>query len=128
MILNDAAKWFTGLTGRGWLVIGGAAALIVAGVVAFKVLDNSGKRTVAVAAEAGASTAVVKGQAQTLDQLKDANDAETDLRAAGERGAARYDQCLQDSRRPAACERYRPFTPGQQLVPRGRGDTIFPSG
>ena len=58
--------------------------------------------------EAGAAGAVIAGQAQTLDQLKDANDAEQDLRSSGERSARKYDQCLLDSRRKEACERYRP--------------------
>ena len=108
MKLEDVTGWFGSLAPRGWLIIGGAVALIIAGVVAFKVLDNNGKRTVAVAREAGAVGAVATGQAQTLDQLKDANDAEQDLRAHGERSAARYAQCLQDSRRREACERYNP--------------------
>jgi hypothetical protein len=117
MKLESLTGWFASLAPRGWLLVGGAAALVIAGIVAFKVLDNSGKRTVAVARQAGTVEAVATGQAQTLEQLKDANDAEQDLRSSGERSAARFDQCLQDSRRPAACERYRPVARPQQLVP-----------
>jgi hypothetical protein len=105
-IFSKAASWIGGFTPRAWLIAAGALALIIAGNFAFKVLDNSGKRTVAVAKDAGATAAVASGQAQTLDQLKDANDAEQDLRSSGERSDARYTQCLQDSRRREACERY----------------------
>lgn len=107
--MRKVLGWFSSLAPRGWLIIGGAAALLIAGFVAFKVLDNCGKRTVALAKHAGTVEAVATGQAQTLEQLKDANDAEADLRAAGERSAVRYAQCLQDSRRKDACERYRPL-------------------
>jgi hypothetical protein len=112
-MFKNATAWLSGFTPRAWLILGAALALIIAGIVAFKVLDNAGKRTVAVARDAGATAAVATGQAQTLDQLKDANDAEQDLRASGERSATRYAQCLRDSRRPASCERYRPFTSAQ---------------
>ena len=108
MVLSDATKWFGSLAPLGWLIVGAVLALIFAGVVAFKVLDNGGKRTVAIAHEAGAVGAVATVQAQTLDQHGDANHAEQDLRAGGERSAARVAQCLQDSRRPVACERYEP--------------------
>lgn len=60
------------------------------------------------ATNAGATAAVVAGQNQTLDQLKDANDAEDTLRADGERSARRYADCLLDSREKQACERYNP--------------------
>ncbi len=65
-------------------------------------------RTIDTAAEAGATSAVVKGQAQTFEQLGDANNAEQDLRSGGERSAARYGECLRNSTRKAACERYNP--------------------
>lgn len=60
------------------------------------------------ARDAGATSAIVAGQGQTLDQLGDANEAEQDLRAGGERSAARYQQCLLDSRNKPGCERYNP--------------------
>lgn len=109
--------WFTGLTPKGWAMLGLAAALAVAGIVAFNVLDNAQERTVAVAREAGTVSAIATGQAQTLDQLKDANDAERAIAVGGERNAARFAECLQNSRRLAACERYNPDAGPQQLVP-----------
>ena len=60
--------------------------------------------------EIGAQGAIIVGQKQTLDQLKDAKDAESNL--GGERSGARYSDCLLDSRNKAACERYNPY-PGQ---------------
>lgn len=117
--MKRVVGWFTGLTPQGWLLLGLVAALIIAGIVAFNVLGNAQERTVAVAVarDAGTVSAIASGQAQTLDQLKDANDAERAIEAGGERNAARYAECLQNSRRPAACERYNPEPRAEQLVP-----------
>ena len=60
------------------------------------------------AKEAGATGAVLQGQNQTLDQLKDANDAETKLRTDGPRSAIAYAECLRNNRNYPACERYNP--------------------
>lgn len=107
-LFSQLAQWTGGFTPRAWLLVG-ALTLLAAGVfVAITTIDHAGERTVKAATEAGAVGAVASGQAQTLDQLKDANDAEQDLRSSGERSAARYAQCLQDSRRREACERYNP--------------------
>jgi hypothetical protein len=101
------------LSPRIWLAIG-VIALIAAAAIGFVVMfDHAGERTVKVAAEAGGTAAVAAGQQQTLEQLKDANNAQQDLRHAGERSADRYDQCLLDSDRPAACERYKPIAPAE---------------
>lgn len=97
---------FAGLKVKVWLALAGVLAVVA--FVVIRVADNAVEDTLDTAKEAGASGVVIAGQEQTLDQLGDANDAEKDLRAGGERSAARYDQCLQDSRRRAACERYRP--------------------
>jgi hypothetical protein len=96
---------------KAWLGI--AALLGLLAFVVIRVADNADKRKIETAKEAGASSAVIAGHETTLGQLKDANDAETDLRAGGERSADRYNQCLQDSDRPGACERYKPV----ELVP-----------
>lgn len=101
-------KFFASITPKGWLVIGVAAALVAAVAAVVIISDNRDKRLVETAEGAGAADAVITGQNRTLDQLGDANDAEANLRAGGERNADRFNQCLQDSRRPEACERYRP--------------------
>lgn len=107
------------LTLQGKLFAGAAALLFLIAVAAG--LYFSGKRkgenVVANAKQSGRVEAVATGQAQTLDQLGDANHAQQDLRSSGERSPARFQQCLLDSDRPAACERYRPLPPAKQLVP-----------
>ena len=103
-----AAKGLFGLARWGWLVI----ALVGLALIAWAIIgtyDNTLDDARETGREAGASGAVIAGQNQTLDQLGDANDAEQDLRSAGERSAERYAGCLRDSRRKAACERYRPL-------------------
>jgi hypothetical protein len=102
---------FSGLSiGRKALALGGAV-LLIAGLcfALFKIVTHGQDARVGEAREAGATEAVAAGQGRTLDQLGDANDAQRNLRNHGERSAARYDQCLLDSRGPAACERYRPL-------------------
>ena len=96
---------------KAWLIMGALIALALAAFVVSRVANHAIDRTLDTATEAGATAAVASGQAQTLDQLKDANDAEQDLRSSGERSATRYAQCLRDSRRRQACERYNPDAP-----------------
>lgn len=98
---DDMAKRFAWLP---LLVIAGL--LVWAGIAAFGSWQD---RTIEQARAAGATGAVLGGHEVTLDQLEDANDAEQDLDAGGERSADRYAGCLRDSDRPAACERYRPL-------------------
>lgn len=101
------------LSPRIWLAIGGIGLIVASTIVVVVMFDHAGERTAKVAAKAGGTAAVVAGQQQTLEQLKDANNAQQDLRHAGERSADRYDQCLLDSDRPAACERYKPIAPAE---------------
>ncbi|KLE32467.1 hypothetical protein AAW00_13670 [Aurantiacibacter luteus] len=103
----DLAKPVLGLARWVWIALALALVLLLAWLIAAR-LDSTVETIATTAEDRGATRAVVQGQHQTLEQLKDANDAEQDLRTGGERSAARFDQCLQDSRRPAACERYRP--------------------
>jgi hypothetical protein len=101
-----AAAGYKGLKNWIWIAL---VALIVAAIWTFvAVADRRHENALDVAADAGALGAVVAGQAQTLDQLGDANNAEETLRTAGERSAARFDQCLLDNRDKSTCERYRP--------------------
>jgi hypothetical protein len=101
-----AAAGFKGLKNWIWIALIGAA---IAGVWTFvAIADRRHENALDVAADAGALGAVVAGQTQTLDQLGDANNAEDNLRSSGERSAARFDQCLLDSRDKRTCERYRP--------------------
>lgn len=101
-----AAAGFRGLRNWIWIAIIGA---IVAAIWTFvAIADRRHENALEVAAGAGASAAVVAGQAQTLDQLGDANNAAQELRTGGERSAARYAGCLLDSRDKAACERFNP--------------------
>lgn len=77
--------------------------------LAVTIADRWHENTIAVATDAGAAHAVIAGQQQTLEQLGDANNAEQDLRSAGERDALRYSHCLLDARDKAACERFKPL-------------------
>jgi hypothetical protein len=104
-----AAAGFKGI--RNWIWIAVIGAVIAAIWTFVAIADRRHENTLEVATQAGAATAVVAGQAQTLDQLGDANHAAQDLRTGGERSAARYSGCLLDSRDKAACER---FNPGAQ--------------
>lgn len=83
-----------------------AGLLVWAGIATFGSWQD---RAIEQAHDAGATEALLGGHETTLEQLKEANDAEQDLDAGGERSADRYAGCLQDSDRPAACERYRPL-------------------
>lgn len=94
---------------RNWVWLAVLAIIAAIAFVVIEIADNRDKRMVETAQESGSSSAVIAGQNQTLDQLGEANDAEQEIRNAGERSAARYDDCLRNSRRPAACERYRPI-------------------
>lgn len=101
-----AAAGWRGISNWIWIAIVGAAVAAILTVVA--IADRRHENALEVAKHAGAIGAVVAGQAQTLDQLGDANNAEQNLRNAGERSAARFDQCLLDNRDKRTCERYRP--------------------
>lgn len=106
-----AAAGWRGLKNWIWIAIIGAAVAAIWTFVA--VADRRHENALEVAKDAGAIGAVAAGQAQTLDQLGDANNAEETLRSSGERSAARFDQCLLDAREPAGCERYRPLAPAE---------------
>ena len=101
-----AAAGWRGLTNWIWIAL---VAGIVAAIWTFvAIADRRHENALDVAADAGALGTVVAGQAQTLDQLGDANDAEEALRSAGERSGPRFDQCLLDNRDKRTCERFRP--------------------
>jgi len=94
---------------RNWIWIAIIGAIVAALCTLVAIADRRHENALEVAKDAGAIGAVVAGQAQTLDQLGDANNAEKTLRSAGERSAARFEQCLLDARDPTGCERYRPL-------------------
>jgi hypothetical protein len=102
-----AATGFKGL--KNWIWIAMISAIIAAIWVFVAIADRRHKNALDVASNAGAAGAIIAGQAQTLDQLGDANNAAQDLRSAGERSTLRYSTCLLDSRDRAACERYNPL-------------------
>lgn len=105
-----ALRWLASLTPLGRTVLIGAVVAVIAAIgIIIEVADRRDRNALDVATDAGAAAAVVAGQAQTLDQLGDANDAEQDLRSAGERDALRYSHCLLDSRDKASCERFKPI-------------------
>ena len=107
-----SAKGLFGLAKGAWVAICVAAAALAIGLY---VHAEHKKQTEHDTLEqtVGAQGVVVAGQTQTLNQLKDANNAEQTLKSDNGRSAARYNQCLQDSTRPAACERYRPNADGK---------------
>lgn len=101
-----AAAGWRGLKNWIWIAIIGAAVAAIWTFVA--IADRRHENALEVAKDARATGATAAGQAQTLDQLGDANNAQQDLRQSGERSAARFDQCLLDNRDKRTCERYRP--------------------
>ena len=113
MIFAFGMKVLTALgVGRAWAKrLGWLPPLIIAALLVWLVMSiaaNWFSQAIETAKDAGASEAVVAGQTETLNQLEDANNAEQDLRRAGERDAGRYADCLRDSRERARCERFIP--------------------
>lgn len=105
-----ALRWLAALTPLGRTVLIGAIVAIIAVIwIIIQIADRRHQNALDVASDAGAAGAIIAGQAQTLDQLGDANHAAQDLRSAGERSALRYNSCLLDSRDRDACERYNPL-------------------
>ena len=92
-----------------WIWIAIVSALIAAIWAVVAIADRRHENALQTAAKGGAAASVVAGQAQTFNQLGDANHAEQDLRSSGERSAQRHADCLRDSRDRTACERYRPL-------------------
>lgn len=85
--------------------------LLIAGLAVWLIMSiaaNWFEQALDTAKDAGAAGAVATGHVETLEQLEDANNAEQDLRSAGERDAGRYAGCLRDSRDKARCERFNP--------------------
>lgn len=93
-------------TAKIWLGILGLA-LVGAGmfVVISKNRDN---KLVETAKDSGAAEAVVAGQANIIDQVEKANEAEQEVRTGGD--ADRHARCLRNSTPDtrANCERFRP--------------------
>lgn len=105
-----ALRWLAALTPLGRTVLIGALVAIIAVIwIIIEIADRRHQNALDAASTAGAASAVAGGQAQTLDQLGDANNAAQDLRSAGERSPLRYSHCLLDSRDKAACERFKPL-------------------
>lgn len=106
--MDGIGAWFLGKGVAGlarWAWIGIIAALVF---VVIMIADRWHENTITTAENAGATKAVVAGQNQTLEQLGDANDAEQNLNAGGERSSTRYNDCLRDNRKPRSCQRYNP--------------------
>lgn len=97
-----ASGWF-GLAKGAWVGIGVAVVLVIGWGVHHSINKHDQEQQTV-----GAQGAVIQGQTQTLNQLKDANDAQQNLKSDNGRSAERYRQCLLDSSRPAACERFNP--------------------
>ena len=109
-LLSSVGRFIGSIAPTGWIAIGVVALLIAGVTTAVLISGNRDDRLIETAQESGAADAVISGQNTTLDQLGDANDVEQEIRTGGERSAARYDDCMRNSRRPASCERYRPAT------------------
>jgi hypothetical protein len=93
-------------TAKIWLGLLGLA-LIIGGTVVV-ISKNRDEKLVDTGREAGAATAVVAGQADVLNQVERANDAEQEIAAAAE--SAAFDRCVRNStpRSRASCDRFRP--------------------
>ena len=102
------AKGALGLVRGAWVTIAIIGLGLIAGAIVGTVRGTLDDAT-ELGRNAGEADAVIAGQNQTLDQLGDANHAEQDLRTSGDRSQRRYDGCLRDSDRRAACERYKPL-------------------
>ena len=104
-ILNTVIGPFTA---KIWLAILTALALAAWAVV--EIADNSDKRKIDVAKEAGAADAVIGGQRDILTQIERANNAEQEVGRSD--AVTRYERCLRiatDATRPS-CERFRPLS------------------
>lgn len=96
-------QFFRSLTPTSWYILAGILFAFLLGLGWFVSSLNEMEER---AEEAGVTKAVTQGHRTTLDQLKEANDAEAAMR--DERHAARYADCLRNSRIRESCERYRP--------------------
>lgn len=111
MILHRLSGWLLAAGARGiarWVWIALIAAAMAAAFVIVAIAKNRDAALIETATDAGAAEAVIAGHETTFEQLEDADDAEQDLRSSGERNAARYDDCLRNSR-TGNCERFRPL-------------------
>ncbi|OYX62517.1 MAG: hypothetical protein B7Y88_14225 [Sphingomonadales bacterium 32-64-17] len=105
MIAFLTAKSLFGFTR--WVVwLAGAAVLAGLAWIVVEVIDNTFEDVIETAERAGATEAVVAGQATTLEQVGAAHEAGNEVR--NDRGNARYDQCLLDATDDtrANCERF----------------------
>lgn len=103
MIAWLATKGIAGLARWAWLLI--VAAIVLGAVLLARSAEKADDRQ---NQQIGAQGAVVAGQAQTLEQAGDAQRAEQELEAAGERSSVRYADCLRNARTKSRCERYNP--------------------
>lgn len=89
-----------------WLGILVALAM-VAGVI-ITIADNRDKRMVDTAKDAGAASAVIQGQQDTLEQVERAKNVEDEIARGGD--ADRYERCLRNAtaRSRANCARFKP--------------------
>jgi hypothetical protein len=105
-----AAKGLLGLARWGWLLVALAGVLATIAAITGNVKNTLDKAT-ETGREAGESAAVAAGQATTLEQIGNANEAGTKVR--DDIDGARYAACLLDNGPATAsnCERYKPVEP-----------------
>lgn len=101
-----AAKGLFSLANKAWVGIALLGTLLLIWAIVGSI-NNTVTTITETAKESGKQEAVIQGQTQTLEQLGDANEGEAEI-DRGERNSVRYAECLRNSRRPAACERYNP--------------------
>ena len=83
--LAGVGRFISSIAPTGWIAIG-VVALLIAGVTAAVLISgNRDDRLIDTAHKGGAADAVITGQNTTLNQLGDANDAQQEIRNAGER-------------------------------------------
>lgn len=98
-------KFFASLTPKGWIIIAFVTLVIASITAVVLIADNRDKRMVETAQESGAIQARSEGKSTTLQQNKDANHAEDEIRRGGD---AAVDGCMRDARGSGAgCERFR---------------------
>jgi hypothetical protein len=99
---------FAGISSKVWL-IAFAVLSMVAGVI-IKVASDRDDKLISSASNAGASSAVIAGQNDVIEQVEKANAAEQEMRNSGDAGM--YARCMQNSSASSRsnCDRFRPVS------------------
>lgn len=100
------ALWTALTASRGAKIALAVLLLIVAGLALYLWAMSHHDETVQTAVQQGREAQQRDDALETLNTVKEANDARSAVNDAGSR--ARYDECLRSARNPANCQRFLP--------------------